>query len=431
MKKMFLALGLCIVLLAVGCGKQSEYTEPTHYKVTFTMRGHICSEQIVEAGYLPKAVRTNIPGLRFVQWYDEEGQPVNPFTKFVNEDVRYVAEAYPALSYHVPYLFLDADGYLRPDAVLTADEMAAAFEALSPEEAKAYFPGMPLGDQSVTKQMLHNVLTGFFPADTVSQALEKLPDGPVTRTGFAQGMHRILNKDVKETLSIDTSVPLAKDITRDREDAVILMEASMLHTPFTGKYGWSQVKLPVRYQPGFVFIDGKLCYVQQNYLLLKDDYVDSLYFDAQGYYTSGDPKLDEQVERILGQLRSQNPGADRAGLLRAAFDYCCHYTVHEKNALEQGKTGWEIEEALLMFLDEKGDSYNFAAAFWALARGLGYDAKAISGTRGIYHIPRGWVTIRIEDVDYFFDPEAQLDNPQKDLFMLTKDMLAQWNYKWD
>lgn len=430
-KKLFLALGLCIVLLAAGCGKQTKYTEPTYYKVTFTMRGHTCSEQTVEAGHLPKSVRTNIPGLCFVRWCDEAGQPANPFTSFVTGDVRYVAEAYPELTNHVPYLFLDEEGYLRPDDPLTADELAAALEALATEGAKNYFPGMPIGNQRITVQILIGILDDFFPEQELEEQFQGAGEETVTRTCFAQGMQKLLRRENTEVLSMDSAAVIANDITQDREDTVVLLEASVRHTPVRGGHRWSKVQLPVRYSPGFVNIDGWLYYVQRDYKLLKNDYMGSFYFGEDGRYTSGDGKLDQQVAQLLEKLSKDNPGADRYTLLRAAYDHCCTYEFHEKLDMEYGHTGWETEEALLMFLDGKGDSYNYAAAFWALARGLGYDAKVVSGTFGIYHIPHGWVIITIDEKDYFFDPASQLENPKHDMFMFSDQKIDEWNYKWE
>ena len=71
----------------------------------------------------------------------------------------------------------------------------------------------------------------------------------------------------------------------------------------------------------------------------------------------------------------------------------------------------------------KGNCYNYAATFWALARGLGYDARVYSGL--ISDAPHGWVEITIDDVDYLFDPELEMaarerGNYLSDYFMMTR-----------
>lgn len=428
-KKLWFLLGLCLVLMFSGCGGQSDDLEVPTYTVTFIMRGQIRSEQQVKDGHLPKSVMTNVPGLEFVRWCDENGETVNPYTTFVHRDIFYEAEAYPEMKNHVPFLFLDQEGNVRPDDPLTADELNAGLEALASEDARAYFPSMPAGDQKITLLTLTDILIHFFPEQSVRETFVGSADKIITRTFFARGMQTLLGRDLNETLSMDTSVQLANDITREREDAISLMEASMAHIPNTGEHVWTELQLPIRYQPGFVLIDGYLYYVQNDYLFMKSGYVGSLYFGTDGKYTSGNTKLDGYVVQIITQLREENPRATRQTLLRAAYDYCVAFTIERKDGYEFGHTGWEIEEALVMFQNGSGDSYNFAAAFWALARGLGYEANAISGTRGAMNAPHGWVSIPIEEQDWYYDPERERNNAQN-MFMLTEENLIAWSYQW-
>lgn len=429
MKKLWFVTALLALMLLAGCGRQNQIETPV-YTVTFTMAGQVCSQQRVLQGHLPRSVLTNLPGLEFVQWCNEDGQPVNPYTIYVGKDITYVAEAYPELTNHAPFLFLDADGYLRPDALLTADELSQALHALATDEAAAYFPGMPAGDMHVSREVLLKILESFFPADLLPQLGEQDPREPVTRTEFAQILCKLLNRGEMETISMDRSVVLAKDITRNREDAIVLMEASMTHTPNTQEHTWSQVTLPVVYEPGFVNVDGWLYYVKADYLFLKNGDVGSFRFDAQGRYTSGNQLLDETVAKILGELIQTNPTANRRTLLRLAFDYCSTYAPMNKSSMALGQTGWEVEEALTMLLDGKGDCYNYAAAFWALARGLGYDAQCVSGTRGADEISHGWVMITFEGQEYIFDPERQNTIPWGDWFMMNTENNDQWLYRW-
>ena len=427
-KLWFVALLLALLLLA-GCGRQNEIQTPI-YTVTFTMAGQVCSQQKIRQGHLPQAVLTDVPGLRFVQWCNADGQPVNPYTVYVGKDITYVAEAYPELTNHVPFLFLDEDGYLYPDELLTADALSQALHALAEEDAVAYFPGTPAGDLQVSREVLLNILGSFFPANALPQYEDQDLREPVTRTEFAQLLCKLLNRGEMETISMDRSVLLAKDITRDREDAIVLMEASMAHTPNTQEHLWSQVSLPVRYEPGFVNVDGWLYYVKADYLFLKNGSVGGFRFDAQGRYTSGNVLLDETVAGILGELIQQNPTANRRTLLRLAFDLCSTYEPLAKSSMAFGQTGWEIEEALVMLLDGKGDCYNYAAAFWALARGLGFDARCVSGTREHEEIPHSWVIISFEGQDYFFDPERQHVISWLDWYMLNSENNDRWLYRW-
>ncbi len=66
--------------------------------------------------------------------------------------------------------------------------------------------------------------------------------------------------------------------------------------------------------------------------------------------------------------------------------------------------------AIQAFEERKGNCFCYAAAFYFLAQGLGYDVQFIEGqvgmARGGYG-PHGWVVIRINGASYICDPEAQ------------------------
>ena len=183
MKKRYLVLALCLVLLLAGCGRQNEIQKPM-YTVTFSMGEHVCSQQQIMQGHLPQSVLTNLPGLKFVQWLTEDGEPVNPYTVYVGRDIHYVAEFYPELSNHVPFLFVDEAGNIRPDDVLTAGELSQALHALASEEAVTYFPDMPAENVAVTWDILEPILHTFFPPDAMKEM--DLDTETISRSQFAQ-----------------------------------------------------------------------------------------------------------------------------------------------------------------------------------------------------------------------------------------------------
>ena len=61
-----------------------------------------------------------------------------------------------------------------------------------------------------------------------------------------------------------------------------------------------------------------------------------------------------------------------------------------------------------MYSTGTGNCYCYAAAFWAAARQLGYDALCVSGTIGSERSPHGWVTISIDGTHYVFDVEIEM-----------------------
>ena len=430
MKKLWFAVALLGLFLLAGCGKQNQVNKPV-YTVTFSMAGTVCSEQQVMEGHLPRSVLTNVPGLKFVQWRNEAGEPVNPYISYVKGDITYYAEAYPELTNHVPFLFLDEDGYLRPDEPLTADAFSQALYALATEEAQAYFPGMPAGSMQISWEMLLKVMANFFHEDSLPQPEEQALTEPVTRSQFAQLLCSLLGRGAREYISIDDTSVIARDITRNREDAVALLEASVVHSSNTKKTTWNHLTLPIEYSPGFTVINGWLYNVKTNYLFMKNESQGSFAFGPDGRYTSGDPQLDEAVAQTIRELVRKNPGVGRRALLRYAFDLCGSYTPLRKDAPFSAQPGWETEQALQMLQNGQGDCYDYAAAFWALARGLGYDARCVTGTVGEEQTPHAWVMIYLDGQEYIFDPERQKSASWEDWYMLSTEDIDRWNYRWN
>ena len=89
-----------------------------------------------------------------------------------------------------------------------------------------------------------------------------------------------------------------------------------------------------------------------------------------------------------------------------------------------------------MFTTLRGNCYNYAASFWAVARGLGYEAYAISGTVTQTDQPHGWVEIDFDGKTYIFDCEWEMAYRVKqnrydmDMFMIDRQSAKYWNYKW-
>ena len=251
-------------------------------------------------------------------------------------------------------------------------------------------------------------------------------------------MQTLLGRSNAELLTLSNESVLPADVNLEREDAICLLEASVAHTPSEKGGTWLQLDLPTPYEPGLVNIDGYLYYVQEDGYFLREDTVGMLTFGKDGRYTSGDQELDGAVAKILNKIVAENPEGERLDWLRSAYEYCRDsFTYRRREAYTKGQTGWEVEDAKKIFETTKGNCYNFAAAFWALARGLGYEARAISGTCLKDEQPHGWVFIEIDGADYLFDPEWEYvyyyerDDFSKDMFMMPMDKIGWWNYRWE
>lgn len=457
MKLRNVAKGICMLsmaaLLLSGCGEPApkpatpegttapvttvpETTVPAAvYTVRFTLLEYIHIDSAVQEGMVPDLPQEIPEGLQILGWKDADGNEVDPFTQAVSGDVQYFAQAYPKLTNHVPYLQLDENGFLRPDDFLSASELQQALQALAAPGATDYFPGMPTGE-TVSAAQAVSVLRKFFPEEAVSAAFQS--QSAITRAEFAVAMHSLLGRSDGELLTVAQNEQLPADITMEREDAICLLEAAVPHTPANDGDTWLQLELPSAYEPGFVNVGGWLYYVQQDKTLLRDGFVGELYFDASGRYTSGDLELDRMVAQILSDIQTAAPDAERMDWLRSAYEYCRDsFTYRRRNdPYAKGQTGWEIEDAKTMISTTKGNCYNFAAAFWALARGLGYEARAVSGTCLKDEQPHGWVFIAFDGVDYLFDPEWEYvyryerEDYDKDMFMLPPEKIGWWNYRW-
>lgn len=428
-----LAVFMTAVMMA-GCGgsvtEAPAEVEAITYKVTFAMKGHILSEQTVEEGKSPAAVDTKVEGLVFSCWTDETGEIVDPFTAKVTADTRFDAIAYPDISSHAAFLQLDENGFLRPDDPLTADDLYYALHTLAAPGADRYFPGLYTGTAKVSGSELQEVMEHFFPAQAVQEAF---PD-EVTRAAFAQGLLKLLNRSCEDKQLTEEAAVLPRDIYSGREDSAVLLESCMPHTHDASGSTWNELELPAPYEPGFVNIDGWLYYVKEDGYFLKDDKVGELYFGADGRYTTGDAELDGMVAERLKKFFEENPEMTRFEILRVAYDHCVgNYEYLRRNIYGKGHTGWEIEDAKVMFETGLGNCYNFAAIFWALARGLGYEAYGIAGNCTGSVQPHGWVQISFDGEPYFFDPEWHYDyihdgRPVKDMFMIAMKDAWYWTY---
>lgn len=432
MKKLLIAGCIVLLLLLSSC----SLFAPEVYTVSFYVDGQLYTEQQVEEGSCPVPFDVSVAeGLRFVQWTCQQ-ESIDPFSTVITEEngiFSFEAELIPTLNAHMPYLFPDDSGLLRPDDSIWMGDVEQAMAALVTENAKPYLPQLPVMSAALSGDALCQVFAPFFDAQALAEAFPQAE--PVTRAEFAQGMNALLGRQ-DGTFILGANAAIPADVTADREDAAALLEACLRHTPDETGITWADIELPVTEEPGFLLKDGILSYVQEDHYLLRDGTVGLLYFDENGQYTSGDAELDQMVTDILKQLSEQAPDADRLTLLRSAYDHChTQYKYLRKEAYSFGQTGWEIEDAKEMFSSGRGNCYNFAAIFWALARGLGYDARAVSGTCTGTDQPHGWVIIEIDGADHFFDPEWQYAYTErevfdKDMFMIPMDKVGYWIYKW-
>lgn len=423
-------------LLLAGCQQevpQPATLPPETCQVTFLVQGQVIARQTVEMGQCPAPQTLGISGLRLEGWLDEAGTPAVPEQAAIRSDTAYQAVCYPDISAHVPYLFPDAAGNFRPGDALTGGELLEALEALAVGDAVRYFPGMPAGAQSVTGQQLYDCLTAFFSDTAVAEFQGLESQDTVTRQEFARTLNRLLGRDTEEPVVLTEEASAPKLALETNAEA--MLEACLPHShPETGET-WQEILEDLTYAPGFYNLDGWLYYADETGKFVKDTQVGSLTFGADGRYTSGDEELDALVAGILEELIAKNPGAERLDILRAAYEYSRDsFTYLRKDPIDYGARGWENGYAKTMLTGGLGNCYNYAAVFCVLARGLGYEAEAISGTMTVTNQPHGWVEIPFDGEMYIFDPETEMvyrtqrDIFEYDMFMMTYAQGTFWDY---
>ena len=433
MRKKIAALLLvaAVALLVAACGAQGS--AKTNYTVTYAWNGQVLHTEEVAPGKLPAGFAMNPDGAFFEGWQDVRGQMVDPKSVAVNANLRYTAIIVPELTGHGAYLPL-RDGKAAPDSVLTGQELRYAMEFLAAPGAESWFPYLPSGNTPVEAKTLAVILKSLFP-DSDTAAL--FPGNkPVTRALFAFGMHQLLGRSDDEIIALSDGATVPEDLYLEHPQLTALLEATVPHTMAQEGSGWLALDLTTRAEPGFLNMDGYLYYVNEDRRFLRDGKVGKLQFGADGRFTSGDKELDDMVAAVLAPIVAENPNATRLELLRIAYDHChMDYKYLRRDPYGTGDRGWEIEDAKSMFSKGKGNCYNFAAIFWACARGLGYEARAVAGTCTSTVQPHGWVIINIDGADYFFDPEWQYAYRDRgdeghDMFMIPMSKINYWKYQW-
>ena len=289
--------------------------------------------------------------------------------------------------------FVCPDGLFYPAEPLTRGEAAGA---LSRAVGKSV---SPLGDETqiLTEESFAALLKTLWPAPRVEETLELVTgrgDENITRAEAAVCVNRLLGA---ESVT-DETLPGFPDVAPDSWGRGDILAAAVSGRIWDGPNG--------RPAPGFVLVDGALYCAGEDGYFLKNTYVGSLFFGPGGRYTSGSPELDGYVRQLIRE--HTDDAMTREERLRAVYDYIRdNYTYLVRHYYHIGDLGWEIEEALTMYSTGRGNCYCYAAAFWAAARGLGYDAKIVSGTVDD-DAPHGWVEILQDGERRTYDVELEM-----------------------
>ena len=519
-------LFVCLIAAALsGCISREKAMRQDAYQtvesgevcvVSYYVDGTLARQETLEAGVCP----WNVPDGDYI-WVDENGSFVSPSDIPVMTNVSYYTWNAPSLiQEHVRFMPVEGDQFF-PDQALTRGETAQILCALldtsgvgDAAEGKSFTDVNDGGNvsESIKTVASMSVMTGY-PDGTFR------PDEEITRAEFAAILCRITGTPVSEDVGFADvedgywaggALGAAREMgwmtgyddglaypeaPVTRAEAVVMLNRVRGRTPNRMAIDLARENLPyvdvtpehwafydiidasfsnelMAYingevegvEPGFIFIDGQMCHVNEETLrldfytagfhtidgglyhvaqsgyfiqryeegflemdgsmfyvtkddgpFLSDEYLGYLYFGENGRYTSGSSVVDEHVDRILEDILYDDSMTQEEKLYEAYLsirDGGYSYMTR-KTGWERGSDDWTLECARVMYESKRGVCYYWASAFLYLARRLGYQAQAVCGGVGTGNQLHAWVVIEFDGDDYIFDVELE------------------WAYMWD
>lgn len=437
-----------------------------------------------------------IEGYTFLNWKDGKGKIVDQ-TEFVLEsDLTFSAVYVPAFrdasteTSHAAFLSVDEDGFFHPDEPLSRSEFVVILYAmLDPaltgvdgtadslpegrfDEAAAKLKelGVAKGydfssDDPISLAELFNILSDFFPQSAAECSFDNIPSTDPCYGAFCLAMEkgwiedssvsaeqiltrrdaaRIFNRLVGRTGNVEEDyarVGTILDVSffdpdfRDIAESAIPHETSL---ETDGEHWVSSEALPLR-EEGLFFIGTELhCIDAQGSAVVNGSY-GNFDFGPNGVITTGMPELDELVQKKLIDLKIDPSTMEKEQMLRIIYSdvtYHNSYLMARKNELhEMGDISWVNDAAYRMLTIKKGCCYNFSAAFYVLAKAIGYDAVIYSGTINPPPLVRahGWVEIEFDGVPYIFDTELEYTqviggNTGTSYYKISYERVKGWYY---
>lgn len=435
--KFALAATAATLILLCGCSGEASVQDaaPSPELTSYTVRYYdgetlMCEQRLLEGRSLSAPVETG-SGLNILRWLDENGEETEPSLLSADGDACFYAVAAPEFDLHVPYLFTDEYGFLHPDEPFTSAQLEEALCALTGSE---FGNAISISDESpaLTAADMKAYLRSYFSDDELDTAFASADNGQeLCRADAAVFLNVLLGRAADSEPVPDDGASIIPDVHSGREDCAQLLEAAMPHSHSSSGTMDSAASL---YEPGFLNVDGVLYYIGEDGYIVTDTEVCGIYLGSDGTYSSGNETLDGYVEQIVADIIASAPDAERIDWLRSAFNYARDsFTYLRKQAYTFGETGWEVNDAIVMLEGKLGNCYNYASVFWSLARGLGYNARAVSGTIASNPQPHGWVMIELDGVEYYCDPEIEMTyvrkgNYSNDMFMMNSYLASAWHY---
>ena len=124
----------------------------------------------------------------------------------------------------------------------------------------------------------------------------------------------------------------------------------------------------------------------------------------------------ERLDAYLYSIMKKNNNS-----FRKCYDYISYNYSYRSGSAPSGGN-WSVDFALDMAKRGSGNCYRYAALFAWVAKGLGYNAKAVTGyvpSAAGGWAPHGWVEIYYQGKTYICDPDLQHDYPYMNFYWQT------------
>lgn len=307
------------------------------------------------------------------------------------------------------------EGTFLPEKNITRAEFVSALSrVVAPEEGQPALDFSDVDEGHWAYAALKNAVARGWLKGYDGNTLR--PDGHITRAEAVTVLNRLLGRSAdRAAIDGEGKLLLYLDLPFEHWAYYDILEASVPHEAASGPEGaetWESFSpLPSQREPGYYLESGELYCLGEDGFYLRGASVGVLDFGADGRYTTGNEELDQRLTAIVAA--ETDPAAPRLENLERLFDYvCANCTYLPSDYVDYGATGWAEEHALAMLqAGNRGNCYSYAGLFTMLARKVGYQAQAISGSvytdLNGFDVDHGWTEIDEGGQLYFCDTEFE------------------------
>lgn len=165
-------------------------------------------------------------------------------------------------------------------------------------------------------------------------------------------------------------------------------------------------------------------YVKPDYSLARDEWIEYLYFDSSGKYTTGDATLDAYVYDLIDGFIDNNALTQEQKLIKAyyairggngenplpasGYGYINYGDAYAKDRYnDQIHYEWQQRCAKKFFATKRGSCYYWASAYLFVARRLGFQSYAVIGDVFRPDVIHCWCMIKWDGVWHISDVEVE------------------------